>query len=118
MFFQKLLEILGKFDVKTMIGVLIFGNFALASLTLRYYLYHESDHEKKLILRFGIAKILQAIAWIFLFLRGDISDIISIYLGNILLFISFYLDSLIVLKVNKKTQKIWLRLQSVLLALS
>jgi len=99
-------------------GVLIFGNFALAFLTLRYYLYHESDHEKKLILRFGIAKILQAIAWIFLFLRGDISDIISIYFGNILLFISFYLDSLIVLKINKKTQKIWFRLQSVLLALS
>ncbi len=115
---QKLLEVLIKLDIKTMMGILILGNLALASLTLRYYLYHESDHEKKLIQRFGIAKILQASAWIFLFLRGDISDIISIYFGNILLFISFYLDSLIILKMNKKAKKIWFGLQSVLLALS
>ncbi|HHT24639.1 MAG TPA: GGDEF domain-containing protein [Clostridiaceae bacterium] len=116
--YQKLLEVLVKLDVKTLIGVLILGNLALAFLTLRYYLYHESEHEKNLIQRFGIAKILQAIAWIFLFLRGDISEIISIYLGNILLFISFYLDSLVILRMNKKTKKLWFRLQSVLLALS
>ncbi|HHU49457.1 MAG TPA: GGDEF domain-containing protein [Clostridiales bacterium] len=116
--YQKLLEVLFKLDVKTMIGVLIWGNLALAFLTLRYYLYRGPDHEKNLIQRFGIAKILQAIAWILLFLRGDISDIASVYFGNILLFISFYLDSLIVLRINKKTKIIWFRLQSILLALS
>ena len=116
--YQKISEVLVELDVKTMIGVLILGNLALAFLTLRYYLYHESDHEKKLIQRFGIAKILQATAWILLFLRGEISDIVSVCFGNVLLFISFYLDSLLVLTMNKKIKKIWYRLQSVLLALS
>ncbi len=101
-----------------MMGILILGNLALAFLTLQYYLYHESDHEKLLIKRFGIAKILQATAWILLFFRGDISDVLSVYLGNILLFFSFYLDSLLVLRMNKITKKIWFGLQSVLLALS
>ncbi len=118
MHYQILLEVAVTLDVKTMIGILFLGNLALAFLTLRYYLYHKSDHEKKLIQRFGIAKTLQATAWLFLFLRGDISDIISVYFGNILLFISFYLDSLLVLRMNKKTKMIWFRLQSALLALS
>lgn len=116
--YQILLEILVKLDVKTMMGILIWGNFALAFLTLQYYLYQESNHERILIKRFGIAKIIQAIAWIFLFFRGDISDILSVYLGNILLFFSFYLDSLLVLRMNKITKKIWFGLQIVLLALS
>ncbi|OQA78646.1 MAG: putative diguanylate cyclase YcdT [Tenericutes bacterium ADurb.Bin239] len=114
----KKMEIVLKLDVKTMIGVLICGNLVLAFLTLRYYLYNESDHEKNLIRRFGIAKILQAIAWLFLFFRGNISDIFSIYFGNILLFISFYLDSLIVLHLNKKPEKIWFILQTILLAIA
>jgi diguanylate cyclase (GGDEF)-like protein len=113
-----LLEISIKLDVKTMMGILILGNLALAFLTLQYYLYQESNHERILIKRFGIAKIIQAIAWIFLFFRGDISDILSVYLGNILLFFSFYLDSLLVLRMNKITKKIWFGLQIVLLALS
>ena len=116
--YQILLEILVKLDVKTMMGILIWGNFALAFLTLQYYLYQESNHERILIKKFGIAKILQAIAWILLFFRGDISDILSVYLGNILLFFSFYLDSLLVLRMNKITKKIWFGLQIVLLALS
>lgn len=116
--YQMLLEISIKLDVKTMMGILILGNLALAFLTLQYYLYHEANHEKLLIKRFGIAKILQAVAWILLFFRGDISDIASVYFGNILLFISFYLDSLLVLRMNKISKKIWFSLQSVLLALS
>ena len=115
---KKLLEFIVKLDVKTMMGVLILGNLALAFLTLRYYLYHESDYEKNLIQRFSIAKILQATAWIFLFLRGEISDIVSVYFGNVLLFISFYLDSLLILTMNKKIKMIWFRLQGVLLTLS
>lgn len=118
MHYQILLEVVVTLDVKTMIGILFLGNLALAFLTLRYYLYHESNHEKKLIQRFGIAKTLQATAWIFLFLRGDINDVVSVYFGNILLFISFYLDSLLVLRMNKTKKVIWFRLQSVLLALS
>lgn len=115
--FLRCLEVLVVLDVKTMIGVLAWGNLALAFLTLRYYLYHESDHEKILIKKFGITRTLQAIAWTFLFLRGSISDIASVYFGNIILLISFYLDSLIILNL-KKTKMIWFKLQRVLLALS
>ncbi len=116
--FLKVFEVLINLDIKTMIGVLMWGNLALAFLILRYHVYHELNNEKILIRRFGIAKILQATAWFFLFLRGDINDIFSVYFGNILSFISFYLDSLVILKMNKNTKMIWFRLQSILLALS
>ncbi|NLL91160.1 MAG: GGDEF domain-containing protein [Ruminococcaceae bacterium] len=116
--FQKLFEVLADLDIKTIIGVLIWGNLALAFLTLQFYLYHGSDHKKDLILRFGVAKITQAAAWVLLFLRGNISDLFSICFGNILLFVSFYLDSLIILKMNKEIKTAWFRLQDVLLALS
>ncbi|HHT67146.1 MAG TPA: GGDEF domain-containing protein [Erysipelotrichaceae bacterium] len=111
-------EILFNLDVKTMIGVLFWGNLALAFLILRYYLNHRLDRDKILMQGFGIAKILQAVAWILLFLRGNIHDIISVYFGNVLLFVGFYLDSLVILKMNKKTEKIWMILQSVLLGVS
>lgn len=118
MSFKELLEILFNLDVKTIIGILIWGNLALAFLTLRYYFYHESNHEKDLLKRFGIAKILQAVAWIFLFFRGNISDVFSVYFGNILLFVGFYVDSLTILKMNKKKNKLWFNLQGLCLALS
>ena len=118
MFLQNLLETLIKLDVKTMMGVLICGNLVLSLLTLRYYIYHDSNYDKTIIQRFGIAKILQAIAWLFLFFRGEISDVISVYFGNILLFVSFYLDSLIVLRLNDKWTKGWVITQSVLLAVA
>ena len=115
-----LFKILGiiNLDIKTMIGILFWGNLALAFLILRYYLYHEAGNEKTLIKWFGIAKILQAIAWFLLFMRGDISDIFSVYFGNILLFVGFYLDSLVILKINTKTKRLWFQLQIVWLALS
>ena len=115
-----LFKILGiiNLDIKTMIGILFWGNLALAFLILRYYLYHEAGNEKTLIKWFGIAKILQAIAWFLLFMRGYISDIFSVYFGNILLFVGFYLDSLVILKINTKTKRLWFQLQIVWLALS
>lgn len=118
MSFQKLFEVLTDLDIKTLIGVLIWGNLTFSVLTLQFYYYHESDYKKDLILRFGIAKIIQATAWTLLFLRGNISHTLSVCFGNILLFVSFNLDSLVMLRMNKKTKIIWFRLQNVLLALS
>lgn len=110
------LEALVALDVKTLMGVLIWGNFALAVLSFEYYVLHGRENEKSLINRFGIARTIQFFAWVLLFFRGEISDIVSIYIGNILLFTGFYLDSIITLYLIKEFKRALHRLQIVLLA--
>ena len=84
-------------DVKSLMGVLVWGDFALAALSFSYHKFHYTSGEKNQIMKFGFSKLMQSIAWLFLFLRGDIPDIMSIYLGNCLLYVSIYLESNIML---------------------
>lgn len=110
---SKLLEILKAFvalDVKTIIGCLTWGNLALAVLAYNYYALNRPDYAIK---RFGIAKTFQALAWGLLFLRGEINNIE--YVGDILLLVSFYLDSEIIVNMNEESKGIWNRLQIIIL---
>ena len=111
------LEALITLDVKTLIGVLVWCDLALSLLAFGYYIFHESHYNKKLIKWFSIAKILQVLAWFLIFLRGQINDIVSIYLGNILIYFSFYMDSIIMLSMMRHLKKIWFKLQLTLLVL-
>ena len=50
--------------------------------------------------------------------RGSIPDIISIFLGNTILYISFYLESIIMIKMTAALNKKWFILQTAILAAS
>lgn len=115
--FLELFQELFILDIKTLMGILVWGNLSLAILAFGYYRFHESDQEQNLINNFGVSKILQALGWFFLFLRGDINDFLSIYLGNLILYISFYLESIIMLNLMRVQERKWYKLQSILLVI-
>jgi len=113
--FLEALQSLFVLDIQSLIGLLFWGDLALATLAFGYYRYHLTSEEKSQIKWFGFAKLIQAVAWLLLFLRGGIPDYMSIYWGNTILFISFYLDSLIMLKMVDELKSIWYKIQTVLL---
>ncbi len=113
----KAFEALITLDVKTLIGVLVWCDLALSLLAFGYYIFHESHYEKKLIKWFSIAKIIQVLGWFLIFLRGQIDDLASIYVGNILVYFSFYMDSIIMLSMIRELKKIWYKVQLTLLVL-
>lgn len=115
---QSILTLLLLLDIKSLMGVLIWGDFALAVLSFGYYKFHVSNLEEKLINQFGFAKLLQAFAWFLLFLRGSIPDIISVLVANSVLYISFYLESIIMLKMTDNLHKKWTMLQTFILVTS
>lgn len=117
MYFLQLVKEVFILDVKSLMGILIWGDLALAMLAFGYYRFHESDQEKSLINRFGTAKILQATAWFFLFLRGQINDFFSIYIGNILLYVSIYIESVIMLNMVNQVEIIWYKIQKIILVI-
>ncbi len=87
------MESLGKLlfvlDVRTLMSVLVWGDLALMVIAVGYCKFHYMSEEKCQLRRFALSKFLQAIAWILLFLRGDISDFFSVILGNFFLYLSF-----------------------------
>lgn len=117
MYFLQLVKELFILDIKTLMGILVWGNLSLAILAFGYYRFHESDQEQNLINNFGVSKILQALGWFLLFLRGDINDFLSIYLGNLILYLSFYLESIIMLNLMRVQERKWYKLQSILLVI-
>ncbi|MDD3140351.1 MAG: GGDEF domain-containing protein [Lachnospiraceae bacterium] len=105
-------------DVKSLMGVLVWGDFALAALSFSYHKFHYTSGEKNQIMKFGFSKLMQSFAWLFLFLRGDIPDILSIYLGNSLLYFSIYLESNIMLKMIEGLSKRWYKVQRGILGIA
>lgn len=105
-------------DIQSLMGVLVWGDLALALLTFGYYRYHITNEEKSQINKFGLAKLIQAIAWLLLFLRGGISEFISIYLANLILYFSFYLESLSMLNMVDDVKPKWFKVQKIILVLT
>lgn len=116
--FLKVIESLFILDTKTLAGVLIWGDLALALLSYGYNKFHYTSDGKEQIKVFGLAKFIQSIALLLVFLRGDIPEVLSIYAGNILLYLSFYFESVVMLNMIKNSSSKWYKLQKTLLAIA
>ncbi|MGQ4665498.1 diguanylate cyclase domain-containing protein [Metabacillus halosaccharovorans] len=77
-------------DMKTIFITLVCGHFFSVFLISAYWHHHK--HDKTLNIFFS-AKCLQAVAWLFLAIRGGIPDIFSISLANSLLFIGLAFET-------------------------
>lgn len=120
------MEILNQFsklfvlDIRNTMGLLFWGNFALATLvfTFRFALF--SKDNKTHLLVFGCSKIFQAFAWLAFFLRTDTVNInpINIVITNTLIFTSYYLESVAMLMMVKDSSKKAYRIQSILFAIT
>lgn len=120
------MEILNQFsklfvlDIRNTMGLLFWGNFALATLVFTFRLALFSKDNKTHLLIFGCSKIFQSFAWLAFFLRTDTVTIspINIIITNTLIFTSYYLESIAMLMMVKDSSKKAYRLQFVLFAIT
>lgn len=98
-------------DMKTIFIALVCGNFFTVFLISAYWQQHKHN---KTLNTFFAAKCIQAIAWLFLTIRGGIPDIFSISLANSLLFVGLSLEIasvLLLLQVfSKRVKKFYIYL--------
>lgn len=76
-------------DIRTAIALLFLGNL-IAAVVLG--VYRIEDVIARPFRQFISGKVLQALAWVLLALRGEIPDLLSVHLGNALLLIGFALE--------------------------
>jgi len=77
-------------DIKTLILALALGNLSLCAALF----FFEYESRKSLTMStWAVAKQLQTAAWLLLYFRGAISDLLTILLGNGLLFAGMALDA-------------------------
>lgn len=85
-------------DIHTIIDLLFIGNFISAAVLIAY---QSSRRLQTPYLQFLAGKILQTLAWLLLGLRGEVSDLLSVHLGNSLLLTAFSLEALALATVKK-----------------
>ena len=107
-------------DIRNTMGLLFWGNFALATLVFTFRFTVFSKDNKAHLLVFGCSKIFQSFAWLAFFLRTDTVTInpINIIITNTLLFTSYYLESVAMLMMVKGTSKKAYRLQILLFVIT
>lgn len=106
-------------DIRNVMGLLFWGNFALATLVFTFRFTHFSKDSKTHLLVFGCSKIFQSFAWLAFFLRTDTVtfDPINIIIPNTLVFASYYLESIAMLMMVKDSSKKAYRIQAILFAI-
>ena len=70
-----------------------------------YISTHGNSDNKKILFQLASAKLIQSVAWLLLVLRSLIPDILSVNLGNSLLFFGYFIESIIILHILKYKNK-------------
>jgi signal transduction histidine kinase len=107
-------------DIRNTMGLLFWGNFALAILVFTFQFALFTKESKKHLLIFGFSKIIQSFAWLAFFLRIDteVYDPINFIIPNTLIFASFYLESVVMLLMVKGNTKKDFNIQFILFIFS
>ena len=90
-----------RFDVRTLIGILFWGNLTSAILIYSYRTINKVDYDQEYVGILFISKLLEAIAYFLIFYRGIFPDIISVNIGNSLILFTFYLEGYLMLVLGK-----------------
>lgn len=80
-------------DVKTIIAVLFWGNLTAVIPIVAYRAAGKDSSDALLTRSYVSARLCQAGAWFLLFFRNTLPDLISVNLGNTLLFVGFGLEA-------------------------
>ncbi len=97
MIIENILELINVIDIRTAMAILIWGNFACVLLILAYNRSYNSKNDFILGKYLFWSKLTQAIAFLLLFYRGVMPDILSVNVGNTLLMLGFYLEAISIL---------------------
>jgi PAS domain S-box-containing protein len=90
-------------DIKTIISLLVIGNFAQIAILI---FYRNISEYRRPYWQFTVGKFLQAIAWLLLDMRGAIPDLLSAYIGNTILLYGFALETFSLTTVGR-LEKRW-----------
>ncbi|WP_171056141.1 GGDEF domain-containing protein [Paenibacillus sinopodophylli] len=85
-------------DMKTVLVLIALGHLFSVILISAYWRTHKKD---RILSLFLVAKFTQGMAWLLIFLRSGIPDILTILLSNSLLFIGTSLETAAMLKMQQ-----------------
>lgn len=88
------------FDIRTMIGVLFWGNLTSALLIFSYQAIRKSGFDKEYVKLLYFSRFIKAGYYFLIFFRGTFPDIISVNIGNTLMFISLYMDGYLMFNLS------------------
>ena len=93
-------------DIKTLVLALALGNLSLCAALF----FYEYESRKRLSMStWAVAKQVQAVAWLLLYLRGMTPELFTIALGNVVLFAGVALDAAALWElVGRRVWKRWL----------
>jgi diguanylate cyclase (GGDEF)-like protein len=111
---QALASLIRGLDNRTLVAVLYWGNLMACLMVFSYRVFVSMIHDRRLLRRLAYAKVFQAAAWFLLFFRGSIPDLLSVNIGNSLLFIGFFSEAMATLDIMKTNNK-WLYFSETLL---
>lgn len=89
------------FDVRTLIGVLFWGNLTSAALIYSYRAVHKKDYDSASVSILFLSRFLKSIYYLLIFFRGVFPDIISVNLSNCLIFVCHYMEGWLMLSLSK-----------------
>lgn len=89
-----------KLDTQTLIGVMVWGNLAMAIIVYLYRLFHSHMTNFNVFRNMATIRFLTAAGFLLLFLRDTIPDILSVNVGNTLLFLCYFLEARLLLEVT------------------
>lgn len=93
------------FDVRTLIGILFWGNLSFTVLIYSYHAIHKKNYDQKHMTILFKSKLLQCAYCLLVFFRGSVPDLLSVNLSNTLLFICFYLEGYLMLILSNISSK-------------
>jgi diguanylate cyclase (GGDEF)-like protein len=100
------LKALLNLDAKSIMSVLFWGNMTSAVLIASYRFSSKHIRNQKFSRYYFLAKACQTVAYLCLFLRHTIPDVVSVNIGNSFLFVGFYLEAdAMLLIVNEHRKK-------------
>ncbi len=97
MIIENILQLMNVIDIRTAMAILIWGNFACVLLIIAYNRTYNDEEDYILGKYLFWSKLSQATAFLLLFYRGIIPNILSVNVGNTLLMLGFYLEALSIL---------------------
>ena len=103
-------------DYLTLAKILFLGNLFFGLLVLAYLLSSRVDDARGRLRSFLFGKILQALSWLALVCSAECPLFVSISLGQSLLYIGFFLESLVILDLSGVGRRPWYRIQLGILA--
>lgn len=94
------------FDARTMIGILFWGNLTSAGLIFSYQSICRSGYDRENVTLLYVSRLIKSVYYLLIFYRGMVPDIVSVNLGNLLMFISLYMDGYLLLRISGVASKL------------